>query len=666
VEKGEHKINQLKDRIQELENEVREVKSEYLTSSDEELREIFESLQDIYFRCDLNGQITMLNPAVQELTGYVPSDIIHKNITNYYLYNPKVKNLIRRLIKDRQVRNFEASVVKNNGDILQCLCNIRLIRNKGGHVIEGVVRDITELKKVNAELLYAKEIAERSLKVKEKFLANMSHEIRTPLNGIIGMIDLVAKTKLNLEQSEYIETIKRSSEILLSILNDILEISKIEAGKVELRKKAVDFVKVIDKVKDLFQQEALRNGISFMVNHDPTIPLYLVLDETRFLQILSNLISNAIKFTDHGGSVEINISCEELESSACKILIEVKDSGIGISEELQGSLFQSFNQLDNSLNKQYSGTGLGLAISQELCRLMGSEIKLDSLPGKGSKFWFYIIADIENQLPNTTNSERREKELFFKESPSILLVDDNKINRDVARHILLKANCTVKEAESGKKAIEYTKTEKFDLIIMDIQMPDMDGIEAMKLIRGLEQKDTPPIIAMTAYAMEEDEIRFLAQGFDGYIAKPIRADLLVQSAAKWMGSSGGNKDSSVFNTAVAKSVVLNMDTVESLRSYGGEALIKETYQEFEVEAIELLTGINKALTKTDYSIILSNLHTLKGNAGTLGIERLYKFSAQIESNIKRKEYSNLEKDLKLLNAAFAEFREKYKSILKFS
>src|SRR5690606_34760020 len=249
---------------------------------------------------------------------------------DYYLYTSKTKDLIRQLIKRKSVRNFEASVIQKDGSLLQCICNIRLIYDKNDRPIkiEGVARDITKLKKTNQELLHAKEVAEKSLKVKEQFLANMSHEIRTPMNGIIGMIDLLSETKLKAEQERYVKTVKKSSETLLNILNDILDLSKIEAGKMNLRKTTVNLRQMLEKLHALFTQQAEVKKINLKYHIADNVPEWVIIDETRLLQILSNLTSNAIKFTDGGGTVYIGMRSREKNGDTHMIKVDVKDSAI--------------------------------------------------------------------------------------------------------------------------------------------------------------------------------------------------------------------------------------------------------------------------------------------------------------------------------------------------
>lgn len=640
--------------------------------SEEKFRNIFESFQDIYFRCDLKGRITMVSPSINDLVGYKQEQVIGKNITDYYLYSTRTKDLIRQLIARVNVRNFDASLIKRDGQILQCICNVRFIYSQEGKAveIEGVARDITFLKKASLDLLHAKELAEKSLEVKELFLANMSHEIRTPMNGIIGMVDLLSFTGLDAEQKNYVQTIKKSSGTLLHILNDILDLSKIEAGKMELRKSPVRLESLMEKLHALFSHQAFANNVKFTYSIESGLPAFFMADETRLLQILSNLASNAIKFTEGGGSIHIHLNKKHNTGGRYLLKVEVTDSGIGISEDDMGKLFNIFSQVDNSSTKSYGGTGLGLAISKRLCELMDGHIGAFSTLGLGSTFWFTFEADEANKK-EIEGIVLTEEDLdftgkFSDNIPRILLVDDNLVNRQVSGEILKKSGCKVDFAEDGLQAIELVKSNSYDVIFMDIQMPKMDGVAATRKIKEMNIPDMAPIVAMTAYSMKEDKDKFMNAGLDDYISKPIKANDLLNKVKYWirLPSKKKKRNSKALpeKTGIEKPLenecmVLNPEVMGQLKKYGGEEFASKIYLEFEQEAREQIESCFLSLKNKDYKNILSKLHTLKGNAGTLGLERLAKTAEFTESLLRQNRYDSVIQNLELLESDFLYFKK---------
>lgn len=632
--------------------------------SEEKFRNIFESFQDIYFRCDPEGVISMVSPSVRQVLGFDANDVLGKRITDFFVFKSKLFELFKTLYEYDQVQNFEGHVRSTEGKDIPFLINVRLIKmSNSRYEIEGVARDISKLRETNEQLREAKELAERSLQIKERFLANMSHEIRTPMNGIIGMIDLLGSTQLNPEQGEYIRTINKSSDTLLRILNDILDLSKIEAGKMTLRKEPVRLVDTFEKVYDLFSQQAHLSNNSLYYHLDDQLPEYIMADETRLMQVLSNLTSNAIKFSPQKGTITLGIRVIEKKENQYKFKVSIKDSGIGISREDIDKLFQSFSQLDSSNSKNYSGTGLGLAISKQLVISMGGNIGVASTPGFGSTFWFTFIAESTSspKLPDSTENPILLRQ-FTETSPAILLVDDNQINRNVASTILSKSGCEVTEAESGYDAIRLVQEKTFDLIMMDIQMPDMDGIQATTEIRRLYLSPMPPIVAMTAYSMEEDRINFLKQGFDDYIAKPIKAVTLIEKVKTWVHFEPKLVGSEVFRESTEE-LIINQNTLNQLYKFGGKELIESVLTDFNEEATEQVFNAVKYFGTHEYEAMRQELHTLKGNAGTFGVERLATQAKKIEQKLKVNDLVHLENELELLKSRLHEFKENYTNII---
>ncbi len=653
--------------ISVIANDITEKKQneQSLKESEEKFRNIFESFQDIYFRCDLQGKITMVSPSATEVLGFKPKEIVGRNIIDFFLSKESIAKLMRRLYDKKRIRNFEGATKTKKGQEIQFLCNVRLVTTRGKKLeIEGVARDITQLKRTNRELRKAKELAEHSLQIKERFLANMSHEIRTPMNGIIGMIDLLGSTELSDEQAEYVRTVRKSSDTLLHILNDILDLSKIEAGKMELRKKPVRLVEMFEKIYDLYSQQAHLNNTNLYYHLDDDLPDWILADETRLVQVISNLTSNAIKFSPNKGN--INISIRQRNQADQKILfqVSVKDSGIGISPEDQKKLFQSFSQIDNSPSKTYSGTGLGLAISRELVKSMNGEIGVVSTPGFGSTFWFTFeseVVDIDDTISQVSEETLIVKE-FVHTKPSILLVDDNDINRKVASEILKKSGCDVTESPDGFTAIELVRAHDYDLVFMDIQMPKMDGTQATKEIKALDKPLLPPIVAMTAYSMEDDENRFRNQGLDDYLPKPIKANELIEKVRTWINFEPVKVSDEVFAES-AEDLVINQNTLNQLFKFGGSELIKSVLQDFDIETKEQLKGSLLWLKEKNMEELERAMHTLKGNAGTLGIEKVSKRAEAIEKKLKANNFDSIEKELVLLEKTFHEFQENYQNLI---
>jgi signal transduction histidine kinase len=397
-----------------------------------------------------------------------------------------------------------------------------------------------QLKRTNEELVRARKEAEAAAEAKSIFLANMSHEIRTPMNGIIGMVDILKHTPLNEEQKEYLSIIESSGENLLTIINDILDYSKIEAGRIELEKIPIKLEQELRRVKSILQVMADRKKLQIKLNIGPEVPEYLLGDPVRLKQIIINLVNNAIKFTEKG-EVRIEVEAQKLEDGKATLLFRVVDTGIGISEEGQKRLFRSFSQVDKSTTRKFGGTGLGLAISKNLSEMMGGEIGVISKEGEGSTFWFTVCLEITDAETYQKTAEPEQGGAASgkgsQRSLTILLAEDNKINQRVAMVNLNNLGHQVDIANNGKEALEMFTQKAYDLVFMDIQMPEMDGMEATKKIRELEvqQKVSKkiPIIAMTANTMEGDREKYLQIGMDDYVSKPFKQGELVKIFDKY-------------------------------------------------------------------------------------------------------------------------------------
>ena len=375
---------------------------------------------------------------------------------------------------------------------------------------------------------------------KSRFLANMSHEIRTPMNGVIGMIELLMQTPLSEKQKHYAKMLESSGKAMLNLINDILDLSKIEAGKLELEKHNFNLQQIVDESLDIFRLTAENKGLLLQSDIDPDVPPHLCGDSGRLLQILINLIGNAVKFTDQG-SVKIAVNLEQKSDKTVILRFKIQDTGIGISKEKQHLLFNSFEQLDSSSTRKFKGTGLGLAISKKLVELKGGIIGVESTEGKGSLFWFNcsfaIGSDSETKRKTSKKIKHTPQEIENLKGHKILLAEDNIVNQKVTAGMLEKLGIGVDIAENGQEAINAMKKKKYDLVIMDVQMPVMDGITATQKIRR-DAENQPnidiPIIAMTANATEGDRYICIDAGMNDYITKPISSASLTEILIKWL------------------------------------------------------------------------------------------------------------------------------------
>ena len=501
---------------------------EALRKSEQLYRLLADNVHDVIWTTDENLKPRHVSPSFSHLTGFPQEEAISSIHQKVILSSPFTHDQFLSLIQSKdQSLHWESEIRKANREVIWVESIVSPLPESSNHFtgIIGVTRDISSRKKIMLELEAAKEQAFAANKAKSEFLANMSHEVRTPMNGVLGMLQLMTMTSLDDEQIEYVETAMASGESLLTIINDILDYSKIEAGKLQMTPEEFQIRELIKPLLLSFKTAINHHKVNLLCSIAPDVPTILVADHVRIRQILYNLVGNAVKFTEHG---EIHISIrklEEIEGNRVKLECTIADTGIGVPEDLGDKLFEPFTQIESQKQKKVKGTGLGLSIVKQLVTRMEGTVQLKRNNSQGTTVTFTLVVGIgelrsaperSNILtPILTSPNRRL---------STLVVEDERINQQILQAILTKLGHRSTIAGDGYAALELLKENRFDIILMDVQMPELDGIETTRIIKSskkFEHVQNIPIIALTAYAMAGDKDKCLDAGMDSYLSKPV-------------------------------------------------------------------------------------------------------------------------------------------------
>ena len=607
---------------------------------------VVEDGTDIIFIVDYHGIIKYHNPSVEETLGYVPGSLIGKKFFDYL--HPDSQKILKKRFKtsiDKPYdENVEFTFHCKNGDYKYLEFNAINLNHKEG--VNGLIldcRDITQLKRDAEELRKAKQ-------AKEKFMANMSHEIRTPINGISGMATLLASAESKAESEKYLSAIQKSAESLQVIIDDILDLSIIESGKLKFEKIGFFIRDQLESLYNTFIHQAKRKDLTLSYEIDPEADIIVKGDPHRLNQILINLISNALKFT-HIGRIDIDISLKMKRKGLYHISFDISDTGIGILRDKLEKIFDSFTQADESVSRRYGGTGLGLTITKQLIDLHKGSIKVRSVENKGTTF--SVVLPFEKGTEKDLKVEQ-EKEILSAEDLgglNILLVEDNDVNRLYAMKLMSKWKIEVTEASNGNIAIDELKGKNFDLILMDVQMPVMDGFEATSIIRNrfTPPKSTTPIVALTANAIKGDNEKCLAAGMDGYLSKPFQPSELRSVITTYVKNIE-NQTSNIAANNMKEGFSHNNDTVtdiEYLRKvcHDDKGFMKEMIEVFLKSIPEALEEIKISLAQNAFANVGQLAHKIKPSITFMGLKKAIPLVKNLE--IKADEGAG-HKELKLI------------------
>ncbi len=667
----------------------------YRTSlSEKKYRSIFDDSLEGMFQSSYDGKFITVNRSLAEMLGYESKEeLMQLNLMSDLYKDHKERLKLIEILKERgEVEDYTVTLLKKDGSELIARLNDRIVEDdfSGEIHFEGSIRDITKeveeenrRKETEVKLVEEKKradkLAEEARKlniIKSQFLANMSHEIRTPMNGIIGYLTLIEKDVYDSkeEMKQFALGAKQSAESLLEIINDILDLSKIESGKVKLEEKEIDLNRIIDDSASILLARAEEKGLSIKKIIARGTPLNLIGDGTRLRQIFVNLISNAIKFTSRG-AIEISVYLKERENNKAVIFAAVKDSGVGISQEKIGDLFKPFSQVDDSPTRNFGGTGLGLVICKEYVNMMDGEIGVESKPGSGSTFYFTLKLKTQKEQRVYNESELAKIYEFQGSRPvkavnlkafknvrnkyRILLAEDNIVNQKIAMKILSDYGYKSHAVSNGFEAIGEAVKGIYDTILMDVQMPGMDGFSATLQIRRLEgNAGKVPIIALTAHAMQGDKERCFASGMNEYVTKPISGDELILKIDRLLKieNSLQEEESGTGDLPEDNQGLFDFNHLDKM-SMGNKEFQSELLLTFFEDIILRYRRLEEWIQSNNIDRVINEAHTIKGASSSIGAVKIAEEALAIELSGKHNDIENILLRLQNMEKLISETRQ---------
>ena len=583
-------------------------------------RSLIESNIDALMTTDPSGIITDVNKQMEALTGCTRDELIGAPFKSYFTDPERAEAAIKLVLREKKVTDYELTARALDGKKTVVSYNATTFYDRG-RTLQGVfaaARDVTERKRVEAELQQAKSAAESASRTKSDFLASMSHEIRTPMNAIMGIADLLAKTPLSPEQNKYVQIFRRAGDNLLNLINDILDLSKVEASQLELERTGFSLNELLEKVMEMVAVRANEKGLTLVCEIERGTPTDLVGDPTRLCQVLLNLVGNAIKFTE-AGTVSMRVKPDKNFSVPTALRFTVSDTGIGIPDEKLGRVFERFTQADSSTTRRFGGSGLGLTISKRLVELMGGTIGAESQIGKGSVFSFAVPFEVWTDpmrravIPVGATADLPLPALH------ILLVEDSPDNRTITVAYVEDTPYRIDVAENGSIACRMFKAGHYDLVLMDRQMPVMDGLTATREIRAWEQandKVPTPIIALTASALKGDREMCLAAGCTAFLTKPIKQEVLLQAI----------KEHAIIGAVSLKEEDSWLAAIPVLTNHRFAARVPAYLQNCRQSGVAMLD----ALDRVDFEILKTLGHQMRGSGGMYGFQAITDIGAGLE------------------------------------